>query len=181
MPDLDQGGETVAEGEEGPNMPSQPGELGQEGVARNSEALPAAGEQADAAVADGDEHLTGKVADREAADGEAEPSATMSEHGDEPGHEADAEQAEILGQEDEEAARKSIIAARNEEPAGDEPDLSTMDAPELRQLVLQMRADHNQQLQAEERARAEVEDMCLRIEKHFKAEKVRELYFSAVH
>jgi hypothetical protein len=57
-------------------------------------------------------------------------------------------------------------------PGADGQDLSSMDAAALRKLVLQMRTDHEQQLQAEERARAEVEDMCLRIEKHFKAEKV---------
>eukprot|EP00892_Ulva_mutabilis_P002859 jgi/Ulvmu1/12574/UM092_0004.1 len=52
-----------------------------------------------------------------------------------------------------------------------DPDIDAMDAQQLRQLVTHMRQDHEQQLQAEERARSEVEDMCLRIEKHFKAEK----------
>lgn len=53
-----------------------------------------------------------------------------------------------------------------------DPDVDGMNAEQLRELVYQMRQDHEQQLQAEERARSEVEDMCLRIEKHFKAEKV---------
>lgn len=57
---------------------------------------------------------------------------------------------------------------------GDTLDAETesMNADQLRYLVSQMRHDHENQLQAEERARSEVEEMCLRIEKHFKAEKV---------
>lgn len=51
-------------------------------------------------------------------------------------------------------------------------DIESMNADQLRHLVSEMRLDHENQLQAEERARSEVEEMCLRIEKHFKAEKV---------
>lgn len=51
-------------------------------------------------------------------------------------------------------------------------DLSALDAHQLQTLVRQMRVEHAAQIEAESRARAEVEDMCLRIEKHFKAEKV---------
>lgn len=160
---VEQDGVPVAEGEESPNLPSGPGEAGQQDVARESTDLPAI-EQADDAVNE-------RSRAGEAAEEGAEPAATTSEQGNEAGDEEHEGLAEIQEQDDKEGIRQSIVHARHEEPAGDEPDVSTMDAPALRELILQMRTDHNQQLQAEERARAEVEDMCLRIEKHFKAEK----------
>lgn len=164
MSDAEKDGVPVAEGEESPNLASEPGGGSQQGVARESTALPAAAEQVDNAL-----NETSRAG--EAAEEGAEPAAATSEQGNEPGDEEHEELGEIQDQEDEEGIRQSIVHARHEEPASDEPDVSTMDAPALRELILQMRTDHNQQLQAEERARAEVEDMCLRIEKHFKAEK----------
>jgi hypothetical protein len=53
-----------------------------------------------------------------------------------------------------------------------EDNIDKMSSADLRKLIERMRKEHEEQLHAEERARAEVEDMCLRIEKHFKAEKV---------
>jgi hypothetical protein len=49
-------------------------------------------------------------------------------------------------------------------------------AAELREEIRQMRAMHERALDTEARARAEVEDMCLRIEKHFQSEKARQTH-----
>jgi hypothetical protein len=54
-------------------------------------------------------------------------------------------------------------------------DLDKVPADKLRAMIRNMRAEHAEQLDTEARARAEVEDMCLRIEKHFAAEKVWQL------
>lgn len=62
-------------------------------------------------------------------------------------------------------------AAGGSEGGEEGDDLSGRSAAELRALVRAMRAEHAEALDTEARARAEVEDMCLRIEKHFKAEK----------
>ena len=59
------------------------------------------------------------------------------------------------------------------EHADDSDDLAGLDADALRALVRHERGEAAAQLDAEARTRAEVEDMCLRIEKHFKAEKAR--------
>lgn len=173
MADAEQDGLAAVTGEDRPNVPSEAGgELAQPAESRNSQAVAAVEQQA--------EDTTGQVEEehaRDAVEGE-EPSALRSdhgepEHGDEPGDEGHEALAELRDEAEEEVGRQSIAQTRHEEPSGDEPDLSKMDASSLRELILQMRTDHNQQLQAEERSRAEVEDMCLRIEKHFKAEKAR--------
>lgn len=64
-------------------------------------------------------------------------------------------------------------------PEGSQADSSSpgefesMTKEQLIQELRIMRQEHSEQMNAEERARSELEDMLLRIEKHFKAEKVR--------
>jgi len=65
------------------------------------------------------------------------------------------------------------------EPAGHGPEeeeerdkYNNMGAEQLLVEIRRMRREHSEQMDAEERARLELEDMLLRIEKHFKAEKV---------
>lgn len=67
-------------------------------------------------------------------------------------------------------AERAPVAQAIDGPSDEQ--LEAMSAEELRDMVRGMRAQHAEQLDTESRARAEVEDMCLRIEKHFKAEKV---------
>jgi hypothetical protein len=57
--------------------------------------------------------------------------------------------------------------------SAEDAELARMSSGELRGLVGRLRGEHEAQLALEARTRAEVEDMCLRIEKHFKAEKAR--------
>lgn len=172
MSDAENDSLPIAEGEESPNAPSDGGELQADPEARRSsvrktEALLASDEQDDTEAP-----VDEKGGRGDAAEGER-GAPLQSENGDEPGAEEEA-LAELVKADEEEIVRQSIALARHEEQVDhDEPDLTALDAPALRGLILQMRTDHNQQLQAEERARAEVEDMCLRIEKHFKAEKAR--------
>jgi hypothetical protein len=64
--------------------------------------------------------------------------------------------------------------AKNVAPSGD--DLDQLSAEELRTMIRRMRTEHAEHLDTEARARAEVEDMCLRIEKHFTAEKVCQIH-----
>jgi hypothetical protein len=65
----------------------------------------------------------------------------------------------------------SFIASAEALPPPSADELEALPAEELRAVVRALREEHAAQLDAEARARNEVEDMCLRIEKHFKAEK----------
>lgn len=165
MADADQRDVAIVDGNEGSKVVSESGQPVDEAQDQKSEAASAVGQQE--YNAEHNDILEAGVVREE----EDQP-ALGSEKGEDSGTEHGI--AELRDHEDEELARESIARAQHDEAANDEPDLSTMDAPALRELVLQMRTQHSQQLHAEERARAEVEDMCLRIEKHFKAEKARQ-------